>query len=106
MKSEVADANPDVFISLPFQLDLQVSRSKIERNIPYLRQGWGRIDFLAVIGFWVSFALATGGLERGSHHIGIFRALSVLRTARLLAVTNGTAVSEMTFFYTTSHAAV
>ncbi|KAF8548118.1 hypothetical protein OG21DRAFT_1489654 [Imleria badia] len=90
MKSDVPKSDPDALVSLPFSLDIQMARSKLERNIPYLRQGWGRIDFLAVTGFWVSFALATAGLERGNHHIGIYRALSVLRTARLLSVTNGT----------------
>ena len=93
--SGVTDSHLDAVVSLPFQLDLQVARSKITRNIPYLRQGWGRIDSLAVIGFWVSFALATAGLERGTQHIGIFRAFSVLRTARLLGITDRTAVSDM-----------
>ncbi|KAF8122971.1 Ion transport protein-domain-containing protein [Boletus edulis] len=91
MKSDVQESDPSSLISLPFKLDIEMARSKLERNIPYLRQGWGRIDFLAVTGFWVSFALATAGLERGVHHIGIYRALSVLRTARLLSITNGTA---------------
>ncbi|KAF8452208.1 Ion transport protein-domain-containing protein [Boletus edulis BED1] len=90
MKSDVQESDPNTHISLPFRLDMEMARSKIVRNIPYLRQGWGRIDFLAVIGFWVSFGLSTAGLERGTHHIGIFRALGVLRTARLLSVTNGT----------------
>jgi voltage-dependent calcium channel len=49
---------------------------------------------IAIIGFWISFGLATGGLERGQDHIGIFRALSVLRTARLLTITAGTTVRE------------
>ena len=95
MKSDVPESDPDALVSLPFKLDIQIVRSKIMRNIPYLRQSWGRVDFVAVIGFWVSFVLATAGLERGIHHIGIFRALSVLRTARLLSITNGTAVSDI-----------
>lgn len=99
MKSDVAKSNPDTLVSLPFSLDIQMARSKLVRNIPYLRQGWGRIDFLAVTGFWVSFALATAGLERGNHHIGIYRALSVLRTARLLSITNGTTVSDTLFIW-------
>ena len=97
MKSDVPKSDPDTLISLPFSLDVQLARSKLARNIPYLRQSWGRVDSVAVFGFWVSFVLATLGLERGTYHIGIFRALSVLRTARLLSVTNGTAVSEIPF---------
>lgn len=95
MKSDVPESNSDSLISLPFRLDIQMARNKIERNIPYLRQSWGRVDFVAVVGFWVSFVLATLGLERGTYHIGTFRALSVLRTARLLSITNGTAVSDI-----------
>lgn len=49
---------------------------------------------VAILSFWAMFALATTGLERGQHHIGLFRAMSVVRTARLLAVTSGTTVSK------------
>ncbi|KAG8215839.1 Ion transport protein-domain-containing protein [Butyriboletus roseoflavus] len=91
MRSDVPKSDPDALVSLPFSLDIQLARSKLVRNIPYLRQSWGRVDSVAVFGFWVSFVLATLGLERGTYHIGIFRALSVLRIARLLSVTNGTA---------------
>jgi hypothetical protein len=80
------------YVSLPFQLSMDQAQDKTKRNMPYLRQGWCRIDFIAIVGFWVDFALATTGLERGSHHIGVFRAMSVMRTARLLTVTSGTAV--------------
>ncbi|KIJ67326.1 hypothetical protein HYDPIDRAFT_127226 [Hydnomerulius pinastri MD-312] len=90
LRSDQPKSNPDDIISLPFRLDIQAARQKVVRNLPYLRQSWGRIDFLAVVGFWVSFILATTGVERGSHHIGTFRALSVLRISRLLAVTSGT----------------
>ena len=105
MKSDVLESDPDALVSLPFKLDIKMARSKIVRNIPYLRQGWGRIDFLAVIGFWVSFGLATAGLERGTLHIGIFRALSVLRTARLIGITNGTTVSDILVCLYVSHTA-
>ncbi|TFY58902.1 hypothetical protein EVJ58_g6125 [Rhodofomes roseus] len=81
--------NPDV-LGLPFRLSVANARTQTQRNVPYLRHSWTRIDFVAIVGFWVSFALATAGVERGEYHIGIFRALSVLRTARLLAITSGT----------------
>ncbi|KAI0073340.1 hypothetical protein K474DRAFT_1666711 [Panus rudis PR-1116 ss-1] len=80
----------DDILSLPFRLSVQRSRQMTERNLPYLRQSWNRVDFVAILGFWVCFALAMTGVERGDYHIGIFRALSVLRTARLLAITSGT----------------
>ncbi|KAI0086810.1 Ion transport protein-domain-containing protein [Irpex rosettiformis] len=81
--------NQDV-LSLPFRLSVQRSHSAVQRNLPYLRHSWTRIDFIAIIGFWVCFILAIAGAERGTYHIGIFRALSVLRTTRLLAITSGT----------------
>jgi hypothetical protein len=80
-------------ISLPFHLSIRNNRDKALRNIPYLRQSWTRIDFIAIVSFWIMFALATTGVERGAHHIGIFRAMSVIRTARLLTITSGTTVS-------------
>ncbi|KAF9236771.1 Ion transport protein-domain-containing protein [Melanogaster broomeanus] len=91
MKSDVPKSHPSDIISLPFRLNVQAAREKVVRNLPYLRQSWGRIDFLAIVGFWVSFILATIGVERGTYHFGIFRAMSVLRIARLLAITSGTA---------------
>ncbi|KAF9022796.1 hypothetical protein BDZ89DRAFT_1070394 [Hymenopellis radicata] len=78
------------YVNLPFRLSVKQQHDKTQRNIPYLRHSWSRIDFVAITGFWVSFILASTGLEHGSSHIGIFRALSVIRTARLLAITSGT----------------
>ncbi|KAI6127016.1 Ion transport protein-domain-containing protein [Pisolithus sp. B1] len=89
LRSDVPTSENEA-IALPFRLNIQISRQKLARNVPYLRQSWGRIDFIAVVAFWVSFILASVGVERGTYHIGIFRALSVLRIARLLAVSSGT----------------
>ena len=82
-------------LSLPFRLSISHIHSKTQRNIPYLRQSWTRIDFLAIICFWITFGLATTGFEhgRGGLHIGVFRAISVIRITRLLSVTSGTTVS-------------
>ncbi|KAG6837569.1 hypothetical protein H0H93_006983 [Arthromyces matolae] len=85
MKSDNGD-----FISLPFHLSVSNAHDKAIRNIPYLRQSWSRIDFVAIVSFWIAFGLAILGEERGLHHIGIFRAMSVIRTARLLTITSGT----------------
>ena len=80
-------------VSLPFKLTIEQSHQSTRRNMPYLRQSWNRIDFLSILCFWISFALATGGVERRSTlYIGIFRAFSVLKVSRLLAVTSGTTV--------------
>jgi hypothetical protein len=83
---------PDM-VSLPFRLNVASVHDKTRRNVPYLRHSWSRIDFVAITSFWITFILASVGVERGAHHIGIFRAMSVLRTARLLAISSGTTVS-------------
>lgn len=79
-------------LSLPFRFSVQSAHETTQRNLPYLRHSWTRIDFVAIMSFWISFGLAMAGVEHGAYHIGIFRALSVLRTARLLAITSGTTV--------------
>ncbi|KAJ2913591.1 hypothetical protein MD484_g6822, partial [Candolleomyces efflorescens] len=77
-------------LKLPFRLSINHLHDKTHRNVPYLRQSWNRIDFIAVVSFWIMFGLAIAGVERGTYHIGVFRALSVIRTARLLSITSGT----------------
>ncbi|KDR66929.1 hypothetical protein GALMADRAFT_258813 [Galerina marginata CBS 339.88] len=84
-----SDAHPDS-IALPFRLSIGHLHDKTHRNVPYLRQSWSRIDFIAIVSFWIMFALALSGNERGKYHIGVFRAMSVIRTARLLTITSGT----------------
>lgn len=58
----------------------------------FLRHGFNRLDFVAVISFWIAFVLGFTGVE-ARYHLYIFRMLSCLRIIRLLALTNGTAVS-------------
>lgn len=92
---------------LPFMAAIQKQHSLVSRGIPYFRHSWSRIDMIAIVGFWVTFILSTTGVERevGTdgvliQHIGVFRALSILRCARLLAVTNGTTVGWYSFRFT------
>lgn len=59
----------------------------------FLRHGFNRLDFLAVVSFWISFVIGITGIEL-EHHIWIFRMLSCLRILRLLALTKGNAVSR------------
>lgn len=82
-------------ISLPFRLSIDHLHNKIQRNLPFLRQSWNRIDFVAIVSFWIMFGLSMAGIERGIHHVGIFRAMSVIRTARLLTITSGTTVGDI-----------
>lgn len=85
-------------ISLPFRLSIGHLHEKTQRNVPYLRQSWSRIDFIAIVSFWISFVLAMVGVEQGETHVGIFRAMSVIRTARLLTITSGTTVGSFIKF--------
>lgn len=59
----------------------------------FLRHSFNRLDFVAVVSFWISFVLGVSGLE-SHYHIYVFKMLSCLRILRLLAVTHGTAVSK------------
>lgn len=78
-------------VDAPFQLAVARQRILAEQSSTYLRHSWNRTDFIAVCSFWVMFGLAISGKENQPNaHIYVFRALSVLRTARLLAVTKGT----------------
>lgn len=58
----------------------------------FLRHGFNRLDFVAVVSFWISFVLGIAGMEHRLH-LYVFRMLSCLRILRLLALTRGNAVS-------------
>lgn len=58
----------------------------------FLRHGFNRLDFVAVVSFWIAFVLGITGLE-SKHSIYVFRMLSCLRIIRLLALTKGNMVS-------------
>jgi voltage-dependent calcium channel len=57
----------------------------------FLRHSFNRLDFIAVVSFWISFILGLTGLE-SEKHIYVFRMLSCLRILRLLGITSGTSV--------------
>ena len=76
---------------VPFAEAIVLQRAKAP-YYAYLRHSWNRIDFIAVIAFWAMFCLAITRQEMtDNYHIFLFRAISVLRCARLLTVTSGTA---------------
>jgi len=84
---------------LPFQFSVNLSRRVTRRNLPYLRHSWTRTDAVSIVAFWITFVLAQTGVEHGAaRHLGVFRALSVLRTARLLSITSGTTVGDYDIF--------
>lgn len=74
---------------LPETLEEQ-QRYQLARRA-FLRHSFNRLDFVAVVSFWISFILGICGFE-SRYHIYIFKMLSCLRILRLLALTHGTAV--------------
>ncbi|KAJ5180626.1 hypothetical protein N7492_003836 [Penicillium capsulatum] len=74
----------------PFDDPIQKRRVRLAHRA-FLRHSFNRLDFVAVIAFWVSFFLSLEGVET-TRQLFIFRMLSCLRILRLLALTNGTSV--------------
>lgn len=58
----------------------------------FLRHSFNRLDFIAVVSYWISFVLCLSGTE-SAKNIYVFRMLSCLRILRLLNLTRGTSVS-------------
>lgn len=85
------------FTAMQVQLDSdqpghsrQQQRLRLARRA-FLRHGFNRLDFVAVVSFWITFFLSVVMVEQ-SRHIYIFRMLSCLRILRLLGLTQGTSV--------------
>ena len=68
----------------------QQQRIRLARRA-FLRHSFNRLDFVAVVSFWISFVL-TLFHEETSRHVYVFRMLSCLRILRLLGLTSGTSV--------------
>lgn len=68
----------------------QAQRLQLARRA-FLRHSFNRLDLLAVVAFWIAFALSNTNVET-DHHLYIFRMISCLRILRLLALTHGTAI--------------
>lgn len=85
------NSHPAFVAEAPFQHAMAHQKALSTAGRPYLRHSWHRIDLLAITSFWITFILSITGQEStASHHIYIFRALSVLRAGRLLVITSGT----------------
>ena len=68
----------------------QQQRIRLARRA-FLRHGFNRLDFVAVVSFWIATFLSLFMVEQ-NHHVYIFRMLSCLRILRLLSLTKGTSV--------------
>jgi hypothetical protein len=56
-------------------------------QIPFLRHTFNRIDFIAVLCYWIDFCLMMAGVQ----HIYVFKTIAAMRTLRLLNITAGSA---------------
>ncbi|KAG0294302.1 calcium channel protein, partial [Dissophora globulifera] len=54
-------------------------------QIPFLRHTFNRIDMLAVVCYWIDFALMMAGVQ----HVYFFKTIAAMRTLRLLNITSG-----------------
>ena len=68
----------------------QKQRVRLARRA-FLRHSFNRLDMIAVISYWISFAMQLGGIDSKSH-VYIFNMLSCLRILRLLGLTGGTSI--------------
>ncbi|KAJ9647844.1 calcium channel protein [Coniosporium tulheliwenetii] len=68
----------------------QLQRVRLAQRA-FLRHSFNRLDFIAVVSFWISFVMGLRGVE-SSQHAYVFRMLSCLRILRLLRLTSGTTV--------------
>ena len=57
----------------------------------FLRHSFNRLDFVAVVAYWISFVMQISGVE-DSKHVYVFNMLSCLRILRLLGLTAGTSI--------------
>ncbi|KAK5382203.1 calcium channel protein [Exophiala xenobiotica] len=57
----------------------------------FLRHSFNRLDFVAVISYWISFAMQMTLVESNTH-VYVFNMLSCLRILRLLGLTAGTSI--------------
>ena len=97
-KTDRSDPGPSIlrsFTNVQTHVD-QPGHSRQQQRIrlarrAFLRHSFNRLDFLAVISFWISLVLSLILIE-SNEHIYIFRMLSCLRILRLLGLTSGTSV--------------
>ncbi|KAJ4523500.1 calcium channel protein [Exophiala dermatitidis] len=68
----------------------QQQRIRLARRA-FLRHSFNRLDFVAVVSYWISFVMQIGGIEDSSH-VYVFNMLSCLRILRLLGLTAGTSI--------------
>ncbi|KAA8897862.1 Ion transport protein-domain-containing protein [Sphaerosporella brunnea] len=81
----MGEANGPVPSSLQSQARFRLARRA------FLRHSFNRLDFVAVVSYWISLGLCLAEVE-ADRHLYVFRMLSCLRILRLLGITSGTSV--------------
>lgn len=69
---------------------LHAQKSRLAHRA-FLRHSFNRLDFVAVVSFWIYFSITITGVA-DEKHVYVFRMLSCLRILRLLGITSGTSV--------------
>jgi len=65
----------------------RVIAHKSAMNTAFLRHTFNRIDLFAVVSYWIDLLITLAGVQ----HFYLFKAISTLRSLRLLAITSGNA---------------
>ena len=68
----------------------QAMKKRLARRA-FLRHSFSRLDFIALVSFWISFILRAFGIV-SRYHLYVFEMMSCLRILRLLNFTSGTSV--------------
>ncbi|ODQ55958.1 hypothetical protein SAICODRAFT_47407, partial [Saitoella complicata NRRL Y-17804] len=66
----------------------ELKKAQLARRA-YLRHSFNRLDFVAVVAYWIGFLLSVTAVS-SEHHIYVFKMLSCLRILKLLNITQGT----------------
>ncbi|CAI2169741.1 19144_t:CDS:10 [Funneliformis geosporum] len=96
--SPLTSPNASKFDVRETSMDLQFSQSsnqyvsrviahKSAMNTAFLRHTFNRIDLFAVMSYWIDLLITLMGVK----HFFLFKAISTLRSLRLLAITSGSA---------------
>lgn len=98
LKSDDSPHMPSIFrtfTSAPGQASFATDGRQAQRirlaHRAFLRHSFNRLDFVAVISYWISIGLSVTGIG-STQHIHAFAMLSTLRILRLLSLTSGTSV--------------
>ncbi|RIA89873.1 Ion transport protein [Glomus cerebriforme] len=87
-KHNMREMSMDSKISQPSnQYASRIVAHKSAMNIAFLRHSFNRIDLLAVVSYWIDLLITLAGVQ----HFFLFKAISTLRSLRLLAITSGCA---------------